>query len=639
MVLQHIILFLLIPAVTSNDLPFDLQSLHMAIDALTLEVMDLQVPKTRHFFPPFRWDEEQGMWPSDVKLNFHGYPDFSLFRDLFGIFDNNMFATTYIMACLIEGRRYINSTTYGPTHEEMTNGLNAIKNHHDMNVKYANSLMTFWPQKYNETLGAYNSYPVNLNDLIKMTDAMPLNATYEFLEKLGLKNVERIVKVLMGIRGGYTQAFHIPPDFDDTFLNIGLGSILSEMSHLYPTFDKIWRGHNTNLTSVFDALKHYAYRPFSGNQRVNTIDPRTYYYLRRWLQQEKQAGHDVALVPTWIQDTDEVRIWFDKGVMMPFNVNNIDVTVCANFIFGVTNGIINGLFQPSLLDDPEIMQIYNDTSRMIAFQVQTNFSDRADLALTYYPSVIEFYWFVARTCNKLQETLDRTGSLPHKGMEQVLVDFKRVLRTYASPRVVAQGHSGSHNGYDVMYYDDFIGNADKTYENQSVNNADDRIFTTSMALNALLTTWTTQDQNTEKVIWDKDTPDNVKTAVDKIVTWLYYFGFKDGFEPWNAFFSGSYKGLTTDTFLYPMNRLELFNGTRVNPPVHTHGHVIMGVEDVIPEKEYQEKMKHVWGHYNTPTVFHGYNDNAEFFPFWSSSAYTYVIQMLGLGKYARTMDN
>ncbi|XP_046380058.2 uncharacterized protein LOC124151576 [Haliotis rufescens] len=638
MVLQNIIFLLLISIVTPDELPFDLPSLKLATETLKSQVMDLQVPKTKHFFPPFRWDEEQGMWPSDVKLNFHGYPDYVLFRELFGIFDNNMFTTTYVMACLVEGRRYINSTSYGPTHEEMTNGLNAIKSHHDMNVNYSNSLMTFWPQKYNETLGVYNSYPINLNDLIKTTDAMPLNATYEFLEKLGLKDVEGIIKALMSIRGGYTYAFHIPPDFDDTFLNIGLGSLLSEMSHLYPTYDKMWRSHNTNLTSVFDALKYYAYRPFSGNQRVNTIDSRTYYYLRHWLEQEKQAGHDVALVPTWIQDTDEVRTWFDKGVMMPYNINNIDVTVCANFIFGVTNGIINGLFQPSLLDDPEIMQIYNDTSRMIAFQVQTNFSDRADLALTYYPSVIEFYWFVARTYNKLQETLDRTGSLPHKGMDQVLADFKRVLRTYASPRLVTQGKKGSQAGYDLIYYDDFLGNADKSYENQTVNNAEDRIFTTSMALNALMTTWTTQDQHTEKVIWDKDTPANVKTTVDRIVSWLYYFGMFSGFEPWNAFFSGSYKGHTTEPYFYPMNRIELFNGTRINDTFRAHGHAIMGVEDVIPEEEYEQKMKHIWGHYHTPTVFPGYNDNAVFFPFWSSDAYTYVIQMLGVAKYARTMD-
>ncbi|XP_048250643.1 uncharacterized protein LOC125378732 [Haliotis rufescens] len=135
----------------------------------------------------------------------------------------------------------------------------------------------------------------------------------------------------------------------------------------------------------------------------------------------------------------------------------------------------------------------------------------------------------------------------------------------------------------------------------------------------------------------RNTPANVKTTVDRIVSWSYYFGMFSGFEPWNAFFSGSYKGRTTYPLLYPVNRVELFHGTRMNrTEIHTAKY-IEGVEGLIPEKEYQYEMKHM-GRYNTPTVFPGYNDNAVFFPFWSSDAYTYVIQMLGVAKYARTMD-
>ncbi|XP_067659236.1 uncharacterized protein [Haliotis asinina] len=597
------------------------------------EVRDLQVPKTKHAFPPFQWDEEQGIWPSDVKMNFHGDPDYALFREVFGIFDNNMFATAYITACVAETRRYLDKPWYNNTSDMLTNGINAIRRHHDLNVNYSNSLMTFWPQTFNKDTNAYNSYPVNLNDAIKLTENIPLNATYVFLERLGLENVDKIVHELMNIRGVYTLAFHIPPDFDDTFLNIGLGSILAEMPQYSEAF-KLWLSHNTNLTSVFDALKYYAYRPFSGDQRVNTIDTRSYYYLRAWLEQEKAVGHDVALVPTWVQDTDEVRTWYDKGVMMPFNVNNIDVTVCANFIFGVTNGIINGLFEPSLLDDPDIMNIYNDTARMIAFQVQTNFSDRADLALTYYPSVMEFYWFVARTYNKLQETLDRRGSLPHKGMDQVLEDFKDVLRRYASPRILALGTPSSVYNLSTLYFDDFLGDADTDYDNKPDPDPEDRIFTTSMALNALLTIWTTQDQHTGNMIWDPDTPVEVKRAANLTATWMYYnINGVQQLLPWNVVFSGSFKGSTTIGFYYPTNRLELFNGTRINRTEIHNEKFIQGVEGFIPEDEYKEMAEKL----HTPTVFHGYNNNGEFFPFWSSEAYTYVIGLLGLGKYIGTM--
>jgi hypothetical protein len=39
---------------------------------------------------------------------------------------------------------------------------------------------------------------------------------------------------------------------------------------------------------------------------------------------------------------------------MPFNVNNVDITVAANTIYGLTNGIIAGLLPMSVLDDPDI---------------------------------------------------------------------------------------------------------------------------------------------------------------------------------------------------------------------------------------------------------------------------------------------
>lgn len=39
---------------------------------------------------------------------------------------------------------------------------------------------------------------------------------------------------------------------------------------------------------------------------------------------------------------------------MPLNVNNVDVTVAANAVFGTTNAILNGLVKAEIFDDPEI---------------------------------------------------------------------------------------------------------------------------------------------------------------------------------------------------------------------------------------------------------------------------------------------
>lgn len=39
---------------------------------------------------------------------------------------------------------------------------------------------------------------------------------------------------------------------------------------------------------------------------------------------------------------------------MPFNVNNVDITVAANAIYGLTNGILTGLVPMSVMEDPDI---------------------------------------------------------------------------------------------------------------------------------------------------------------------------------------------------------------------------------------------------------------------------------------------
>ena len=106
--------------------------------------------------------------------------------------------------------------------------------------------------------------------------------------------------VLIFFRSGYLHAFMIPPDFDDTFVNIGLGALLSEMKEDFPDTHAQWISQNTNITSVYDALKKYAYRPMSNKSAINSIDCRTYFYLRFFLEEAMNKKEDIALVPTWV---------------------------------------------------------------------------------------------------------------------------------------------------------------------------------------------------------------------------------------------------------------------------------------------------------------------------------------------------
>lgn len=61
------------------------------------------------------------------------------------------------------------------------------------------------------------------------------------------------------------------------------------------------------------------------------------------------------------------------------------------------------LFSALLMISICLQQIYLNTSALIAHEIKTNLTNRKDLALTYYPSEYEFYWFVSRTFSKLQE--------------------------------------------------------------------------------------------------------------------------------------------------------------------------------------------------------------------------------------------
>ena len=56
-----------------------------------------------------------------------------------------------------------------------------------------------------------------------------------------------------------------------------------------------------------------------------------------------------------LQDTDEVRSQMPKGVAMPFNINNVDVTVSANVIYGITMvAVTNVTSDPATLIDADV---------------------------------------------------------------------------------------------------------------------------------------------------------------------------------------------------------------------------------------------------------------------------------------------
>ena len=170
----------------------DIQS---TVDALFSRVQSLQTKEDTSFKPPLFWEKHKGMYESDVKFYFHGAEDMFLFREAFKVYDDNMFATAWITSCLLETFRYGNGPK--PSEEQITSAVLSIREYHNKNVNYANSLMTFWPQKYNDTFKAWTSYPINLHHFFDLAASANATEIVAILDKFGLKNIGAIVERLL----------------------------------------------------------------------------------------------------------------------------------------------------------------------------------------------------------------------------------------------------------------------------------------------------------------------------------------------------------------------------------------------------------------------------------------------------------
>ncbi len=249
------------------------------------------------------------------------------------------------------------------------------------------------------------------------------------------------------------EAFRLPPDFDDSLLNAGLGSLLFSSNLPVEVYNN-WKEANKNYTYIFKALKKYAYRPFSSGEE-SLVDPRTYFYIRKYLYSINNTQYPAAFVTTWthfVSDDDEVAA-------MPFHVNNIDLVVGANVIYGITGCILSQLENPRMWFDDDLQVVYENTTELITWLVERNLSSRPDLALTYYPSIFNFYWFLSRTHNLLQTYLVNINlSLPFPVMGRVMSKLSSTLRGAVTNDLLERAIEDS-NG--LIYYQDFLGKDDR----------------------------------------------------------------------------------------------------------------------------------------------------------------------------------
>ena len=157
----------------------------------------------------------------------------------------------------------------------------------------------------------------------------------------------------------------------------------------------------------------------------------------------------LSLVTTWIESLNESRANYYKKYAMPFGINNVDLTVSVNVLYGLTAAVLSDMQDPNSWFDDEAQMIYLNTTSLVMYEISNNFSSRPDLALTYYPSVFNFYWFTSRILN----LLNSHDQLPYPVMETVRERMNAMLCGVGTEFILAQATRQDQ----YIYFDDFLG--------------------------------------------------------------------------------------------------------------------------------------------------------------------------------------
>ena len=241
----------------------------------------------------------------------------------------------------------------------------------------------------------------------------------------------------------------IPPDFDDSLLNVGLGSLLYT-SKLSKEFYRSWKEANSNFSYIFKAIKKYAYRPFSTGEE-SVVDPWSYFFIRKYLNSVQNPQYPAAYVTVYTHDTTDLSIHV---------VSIMDLAVGANVIYGITSCLLAQLETAGDWFDEDLQVIYENTTELITWMIERNFTGRPDLALPYYPSIYNFYWFVSRIYNLLVAYRNKPHlPLPYPVLDRVMALLSSILRETVT-RDLLQQATTDHEG--LVYYQDFLGKDDRT---------------------------------------------------------------------------------------------------------------------------------------------------------------------------------
>ncbi|KAH3731376.1 hypothetical protein Pelo_17791 [Pelomyxa schiedti] len=269
--------------------------------------------KTEPFIKPFHWQEQKGIFPSDVLFNLHGRPVITATRRALDTPDVNAFVTLWVMNTLLEAHAI---GAINLDQDVVQNAVTAIVDYQDKNYP-DNMRQTFWPQKL-----INGTWVCNPENVLGMCDDMEgfAELVLTVLEDLDiLPFIQAMTEIMIEVIEGYRPYFPIPADFDDSFTNVGFGNFLLYLASDFPQAQKAWASANENPATLWEPTLKYSYQPFSSDFNLNSIDPRTYYFAHEFLEQLSK-NESFVLPTTWISNIDENRELFYEEVAMPFRM-------------------------------------------------------------------------------------------------------------------------------------------------------------------------------------------------------------------------------------------------------------------------------------------------------------------------------
>uniref|UniRef100_A0A6B2KZS4 Uncharacterized protein n=1 Tax=Arcella intermedia TaxID=1963864 RepID=A0A6B2KZS4_9EUKA len=574
-----------------------------------------------HF--PLLYKQIKGLWVSYGKVNTHGDEELKLLRRLFAVPDNNGFVTAWIVELLLEAHE-LGRINLNDDMDTLTNALHALEECRDKNQPPQAPVYAFWSQIQNQ-YGIWEEHPTNFVEPLSEFNSVD-DAIYWVLTTLGLQSLwdKLDLKLINQFVNIAIDSFVIPSDFDDSAVHLTMGLKLRDH---FPSVAADWWSRNSNVQVLSKMWTQFAYQPYSSDVNVNSIDPRTYFWIRGFVQKYEGTG-PLRLIATWTSNLQNNNQTMHKGIKMPFNSNNVDASVVANGVLGLITSALKMTPQEfQSFWTPELEGLLLNSTNLLSWTMETGIClTRADIVLLYYPPIYNFYWFTARSLVALR---NNTSSLPI--LDTVKNILQKTLEGTATQQILSLRVDDPSNPW--TYWDDFLGNND-TINGVVENSGEDRLYSTAIALNALMDIWSAPTDSCKRQ-WLPNTPQEVKTVTTNAATFLNKYILASDYLPENCFFSGSMKGVRSLPYYFPGNKICTLNGTVV-PPVNEsdiNEDLTDVVSGVIDEETYLNLLNQQWFGQDVPTTFPGFNGDGVFFPFWSSPPFTYAAALTGLAKW------